>query len=294
MKLKIIGSGGCVSTPRPCCSCKVCQEAREKGFPYARTGASLLICTHEQSAGSQTSAVAGGILIDTPEDINYALNNANISQVDTILYSHIDPDHTMGMRVIEQLRMDWLAESTGSRLRDPISVMALPRVLQDLKAQGTKYGSALEYYEARGLVTLKEACSFEKAGIQIDLIPANAAGTVAIFVISKDGKKVIYAPCDVKPFPAHPAFDGADVLIIGNTIVGNVLKDGFVLSEDNPLRQELFVMEEIIAIKEQYHIDRVIITHLEEDWGKSYDDYKELEKQYSNITFAYDGMEVAL
>ena len=44
----------------------------------------------------------------------------------------------------------------------------------------------------------------------------------------------------------------------------------------------------------RYNIKEVIITHLEEDWGKSYDDYKELEKRYQGIRFAYDGMDVAL
>lgn len=86
----------------------------------------------------------------------------------------------------------------------------------------------------------------------------------------------------------------ADVLIIGNTIVGDILKDGFILKLDNPLREELFIMEEILEIKEQFHIKNVIVTHLEEDWGKSYDDYAELEKEYDGIQFAYDGMEVEL
>jgi len=53
MRVKIIGSGGCVSIPRPCCKCRVCKEAREMGFPYARTGASLFI-------------EGENILIDTP------------------------------------------------------------------------------------------------------------------------------------------------------------------------------------------------------------------------------------
>lgn len=90
MKIAITGSGGCVSIPRPCCNCKVCIQARDKGFPYARTGCSLFIDE-------------ANVLIDTPEDINYAINNANIENVDYILYSHSDPDHTMGMRLIEQL-----------------------------------------------------------------------------------------------------------------------------------------------------------------------------------------------
>lgn len=281
MKLKIIGSGGCVSTPRPCCDCKVCREAREKGFPYARTGCSLFI---EEA----------NVLIDTPEDINYALNHADVKQVDSILYSHIDPDHTMGMRVMEQLRMDWLKVSVGGQNTKPIRVATLPTILDDLKAQGTKYGSVLGYYEYRGLATL---CATEEVTIgdyHITLVPANEKNTVAIFVIEQNGKKAIYAPCDVKPFPDNELFYDADVLIIGNTIVGDVLKDGFVLEADNPLRRELFVMDEIVALKEKFCFKDVIITHLEEDWGKSYDDYLALEKQYEGIKFAYDGLELSL
>lgn len=50
-------------------------------------------------------------------------------------------------------------------------------------------------------------------------------------------------------------------------------------------------MNEIIALKNKYHIKRVIITHLEEDWGKSYDDYINLQKQFDGIEFALDGLE---
>ena len=55
----------------------------------------------------------------------------------------------------------------------------------------------------------------------------------------------------------------------GNTFVGEKLKDGYILSKDNPLRNELFSMDEIITLKNKYSIKKVIITHIEEDWGKS-------------------------
>ena len=115
---------------------------------------------------------------------------------------------------------------------------------------------------------------------------------MAIFIISSNSKKIIYAPCDVKPFPKSEKSQGADVLIIGNTIVGDILKDGFVLNENNPLRKELFT--KIDTIRKQYGIKRVIITHLEEDWGKSYDDYRELERELNFIHFAYDGLKIQL
>ena len=250
MKIKIIGSGGCVSTPRPCCSCRVCTEAREKGFPYARTGCSLFIEDEK-------------ILIDTPEDINYALNNAGVNEVKYILYSHCDPDHTMGMRVIEQLRMDWIGLSVGWKCKNPIRVSSLPTILEDIRLQRTRYGSVLDYYEWRGLVTTKGIRSLQVNGINIDLIPVDDAEHVAVFLISGNGRKVIYAPCDVKPFPHSEKFYNADLLIIGNTVVGDVLKDGFVLQEENPIRKELFILDEVMELKDKYAVKEVIITHLE-------------------------------
>lgn len=279
MKIKIIGSGGCVSIPKPCCNCSVCNEAREKGFPYARTGCSIFI-------------EEGKVLVDTPEDINYALNNGKIEGVDYVLYSHVDPDHTMGMRLFEQLRMDWLKSSIGIECKESVKVISLPTILEELKMQRTKYGSSLEYYVSRGLITLQEDYNLKVGKLFIEIIPANGQESVAIFIFTQNDKKVIYAPCDVKPFPDNDNFQYADVLIIGNTIIGDKLKNGFILEQENPLREELFIMDEIVALKEKYHIKKVIITHIEEDWGKSYDDYVRLQKEYDEIYFAYDGMEV--
>lgn len=281
MKLKMIGSGGCVSISRPLCQCRVCKEAREKGFPYARCGCSLYIEDIH-------------VLIDTPEDIVYALNHANIKAVDYIFYSHIDPDHTMGMRVIEQLRLDWLAYSIGKRCENSIIVGSLPKILQDLKYQGTKYGSALEYYEGMNLVKTQAFENMDIGSIHLELIPVDESCSVTLFILTEGDYKVIYAPCDVKPFPENHRFKDADCLIIGNTIVGDVLKDGFILEDSNGLRKELFVMEELVALKNKYNIKRVIVTHLEEDWGKTYDDYLELTKGYEGIEFAYDGLEINL
>ncbi len=42
----------------------------------------------------------------------------------------------------------------------------------------------------------------------------------------------------------------------------------------------------------QFTETNLLITHLEEDWGKSYEDYLELQKQYEGIEFAYDGLKI--
>ncbi|CEQ06536.1 metallo-hydrolase/oxidoreductase [[Clostridium] sordellii] len=278
MRFKILGSGGCVALPKPLCSCSVCEEARIKGVPFSRYGCSIFL---EDIS----------LLVDTPEDIVHAINHSNIKNIDNVLFSHVDPDHTLGMRVFEQLRLNWLEVSEGKECNKPINVYAVESVMFDMNSIKFKFGSYLDYYEnTRNLIkreTIDKSIFIDR--IKISCIKVNHA---TIFVFEENNKKVIYAPCDVKPLPNDDIFNNADVLIIGSTIVGNVLKDGFVLKDDNPLRNDFFTMDEIEDIKRKYNISKVIITHLEEDWGKSYNDYLKLECQYNGIQFAYDEMEI--
>ncbi|AST58081.1 metal-dependent beta-lactamase superfamily i [Thermoanaerobacterium thermosaccharolyticum] len=276
MKFIILGSGGCTAIPRPLCKCKICKEAREKGKPYSRFGCSLFLVDLK-------------LLVDTPEDIVHALNYANIQQVNSVLFSHIDPDHTLGMRVFEHMRLDWLQISEGKECSNPIDVFAMDHVMSDVNSISSKFGSYLDYYEnIRNIIKRKVVSNFVYLDdIKITFIKANLA---TVFVFEQGKRRVIYAPCDVKPFPNNDIFKGADIMIIGNTIIGEILKDGFILKENSSLRDELFSMNEIEQLRNEYGIKKVIITHIEEDWGKSYDDYLELQKQYKDIVFAYDGM----
>lgn len=278
MKFRIVGSGGCVSLPKPLCNCEVCKEARSKGRPYSRCGCSLFLEDIN-------------LLVDTPEDIAYGINYCGINEIERVLFSHVDPDHTLGMRVFEHLRLNWLDISCGKNCENPIEVFALDNVMKSINSIRFEYGSYLDYYEnVRNLIKRKSVNDhIFIEDIKVSFIKANHA---TVFVFEKEGKKLIYAPCDVKPFPESKLFLDADCLIIGNTIVGDVLKDGFLLKEDNPLRDELFTINEIEDLKIRYRIKRVIITHLEEDWGKSYDDYIQLEKELDGIEFAYDGMKI--
>ena len=282
MKFVITGSGGCVCTPKPLCQCIVCTEARKKGYPYSRLGCSLYL---EDIA----------LLVDTPEDISMALNNADIKSVDYIMYSHWDPDHTLGMRVIEQLRLEWLDYYDNIKPQNPIIVYAQKDVMNDVSAISSKYGSILSYYESMGLMKreiVKQ--SIKVKDIKITLLPVPTTSAVSVFVFESNGKKLVYAPCDCIPFPSDNIIKNADILIIGNTFIGNVLKNKKEITTEHPLYKELHSMESVINIAKKMNIKNIIITHIEEDWGKSYDDYKNLEKEYSNIKFAVDKMIIDL
>jgi phosphoribosyl 1,2-cyclic phosphate phosphodiesterase len=233
------------------------------------------------------------LLIDTPEDIAVALNHSVVKEIDHVLYTHLDPDHTLGLRVFEQLRLNWMDVFEGRECTRPIHLYAMPHVMEDLNLIRSKYGPFLDYYEeTRNLVKRIEVSeSLVLASIKISFIQVAAS---SIFVFEEKGKKLIYAPCDVKPFPDHELFYDADVLIIGDTVIGDVVKDGYVIADDNPIYNELYHMNEVLALKDKFRVKELIFTHIEEDWGKSYDDLKELEKSYKQVRFAYDGMEISL
>jgi len=280
MRFTIIGSGGCVCLPKPLCQCEVCVEARQKGGRYKRYGCSLYL---EDAA----------LLVDTPEDIAHALNAANIREVERVLFTHNDPDHTMGIRIFEQLRLDWLDFSENIPPRSAVDVYATPEVMETLNGIGVGRGAMLDYYEEMGLARrrfLTEPLNIN--GIKISAIPVEKAQPVSVFIFEEGSRKVIYAPCDCKPFPMSEAMRGADLLIIGNTFVGDIFKNGRVLGADNLFRRELHSMDDVLEIKSKLSIKNVIITHIEEDWGKSYDDYIALEEEYPGVRFAYDGMKV--
>lgn len=282
MECVIIGSGGCVSLPRPTCRCPICQEARQKKAPYARFGCSLF-CSDAK------------LLIDTPEDIVHALNMADVDGVEVIAYSHWDPDHTLGIRVLEQLRISWLDISVGMFHPEPVRVLASDAVMRDVRAIANTFGSFLAYYERMGLARPEVVARDVRIGeVLVTLVPVDKDGHVTVFVLEAHGRRLVYAPCDCKPFPSDPLFQGADVLVMGNTMVGPALKDGFVPAQDNPLHRELYTLEGALALKERFDIPRLVITHLEEEWGKSYDDYCALEKQLTGVQFAYDGMRIVV
>jgi len=113
--------------------------------------------------------------------------------------------------------------------------------------------------------------------------------------VDQKGKKLLYAPCDTKPFPlqSEHVYD-VDVLITQPGYFESGLKDGFVYPDNDPTRDDLYSIEETIEIAERIGAQKVIFTHLEEYWNRSYSDYVELEAKFSNVKFAYDGMEVVI
>lgn len=284
MKLIILGSGGATTIPRPGCRCRVCVEARVKGVPYARSSASMYIPDIN-------------VLFDTPEEIASQLNREGINAINYIFYSHWHPDHTLGLRIVEKMYKFWLGRFVrGDKPTKKVQVCALTKVMLDLK---NKYGSFLDFYKLDLIETidLGNTSPFKIGDYKIT--PFEIAGsyvTSTVFLIEYEKKKVIYAPCDIKPFPKNPQLENPDLLILGEVFPEGPLKEGITIPKDNPLREELFSMEEALELVKSLGAKKTVFTHIEEEWGRSYDDYKAIEKRHrrNNIRFAYDGMKISV
>lgn len=280
MELTILGSGGCMVIPKPLCQCGVCKEAREKGPPFERTGPSLFI--HDEN-----------ILIDTPAEISLQLNRSRIESVDYLMFTHLDPDHIEGFRFVEQIAIDF---RTWNAFPEKQIHLVLPQLLLErLRNVRTAYGSQLNYFEERGFIRCSAFNGQTKLGnITVTAFPVDRGDQISfVYIFEKQGCKIVYAPCDIKPFPENRTeVQQADLLLIQPGIFEHGLKDGYMYPDDHISRTTLYTMDETIALGKRIHAKKILFIHLEEYWNRSYTDYSSIQDAYDNVQFAYDGMRV--
>lgn len=268
--------------PKPLCGCRVCEEARKKGVPYERTGPSAFL--HDEN-----------LLIDTPAEIAYQLNRSHIERIDYLLFTHLDPDHVEGCRVVEQITLDF---RTWEAYPDKQIRLILPEQLDNrLRNIRSVYGPLIDYYEKQGFV--KRTCfrdTIEIGKIKITGIPVDRGSQFSfIYVFEKESRRMIYASCDIKPFPEdRPEVQSADLLVIQPGIFEEGLKHDFTYGKDHISRTTLYTFEETLALAGRIEAGQILFVHLEEYWNRSHDDYMKLEQRFDNINFAYDGMRVTV
>ncbi|MFC1971127.1 MBL fold metallo-hydrolase [Chloroflexota bacterium] len=159
----------------------------------------------------------------------------------------------------------------------------------------SQYGSVLDFYEESGFIKLKTFHDkIEIGNIQMTAIPVGRDSRVAfVYVFEKSERRVVYAPCDIKPFPEHrDEVQNADLLIIQPGIFVDGLKHGFKYPVGHISRTTLYTFKQTVELAIRLQARKVVFVHLEEYWNRSYDDYHLLEAKNSNIHFAYDGMEL--
>ena len=280
MRWTILGSGGCMVIPKPLCRCRVCREAREKGIPYARTGPAAFL--HDIN-----------LLIDTPAEIISQLNRAPIKRIDYLTFSHLDPDHIEGFRMVEQLTLDF---RTWRAYPQKQICLLLPEELSErLSKVSSQYGPVLDFYRESGFLRLELFRNTIRVGeVGITALPVDRGSQISfVYVLEKAGRRVVYAPCDIKPFPKHrQEVQHADLLVIQPGIFEKGLKHGFRYPAEHISRTTLYTFEQTLELASQLNARKTVFMHLEEYWNRSYDDYRALEAKYPEVRFAYDGMQL--
>lgn len=277
MEITILGSGGCTVIPKPCCTCRICVEARKKGVPYERTGPSAFI--HNEN-----------LLIDTPAEIALQLNRCNINHVDYLIFSHLDPDHVEGFRVVEQIALDF--RSWKAYPEKKIRLLLPKYLFNRLKKIQSAYGPLVDYFESQGFIETRSFNDNIKIGdLDITAIGIDRGTQIAfIYVFEKQGARTVYAPCDIKPFPEKRAeVINADLLIIQPGIFESGLKHGFAYPGDHISRTTLYTFEETLELANRISSRHVLFIHLEEYWNRSHDQYMSIAKNIDGIDFAHDG-----
>jgi len=268
--------------PKPLCQCRVCQEARGKGVPYARAGPSAFL--HDIN-----------LLIDTPAEIVTLLNRSPIRRVDYLLFTHLDPDHLEGFRVVEQIALDF--RTWRAYPKKQICLLLPEQLSERVRGIRSQYGPQIDFYQESGFVQLKLfQDKVQLRNVWITAIPVDRGSQLSfVYVFEKSGRKVVYAPCDIKPFPEHRnEVQQADLLIIQPGIFEEGLKHSFSYQAEHISRTTLYTFEQTVDLATRLQAKRVLFVHLEEYWNRSYDDYCALESNNQMIRFAYDGMQLTV
>ncbi len=283
MKLTILGSGGIIPIPKPFCQCKLCKEARRRDVPYSRTGPSAFL--HDIN-----------LLIDTPPQIADSINKANLKQIDNLIYTHLDGDHFDGHSTLISLYFD--GTKFCYKPKKTINLFVPKKINEKLKTITSQYGNLFDFYTKYKVVNKKIIKNkVEINGITIIpiFVRDNPANSYIYLFIDKNGKKILYAPCDTKPFPFESKYVyDVDLFVTQTGFFENGLKEGFVYPQDDYTRVELYSFDQTLEIAGKIRAKEILFIHLEEYWNRTYDDYKRLEKKYPNIRFAYDGMSLEI
>lgn len=283
MRVEFLGSGGSITTPQPGCGCRVCGQARDKGLPYSRGGPSVFVHGPD-------------VLIDTPEEIKEQLNRSQVRRIEACFYSHWHPDHTMGRRVWE-MNKDWRGWPPQNRRT---AIYIPQQVAVDF---GERLGTwdHFDFLERQGLVRLIQMRDGGSVRINdTEILPFRLAEDyVYAFLFQGQDKRLLIVPDELLGWEPPADLGPLDlaVLPMGVTEFDPFTGERHVAEEHPVLRHEATFRQTLEVVRE-LDARRVVLTHIEEPNGLTYDDLCRLERHLLNdrglsVTFAYDTLVVA-
>ena len=280
VELVFLGTAGAETTPKVGCLCRVCQEARLKGGRFVRNGPSVFL------AGAS-------VLFDTPEDADKSLEREGIHEVRHLVYTHWHPDHTAGRRVLEQLNMDWL-----DRKKRRVTDVWLPNWVREHFRKRHGLEENLEYFERAGIARINEVGEgepFQLDGITVRPFRMAQPGLTA-YILERGSRRWVFALDDTKDWKPSTEFSDPDLLVLETGWFERDPEGGIIVPSGHPIRNEEASFDETLDIIDRINPQKAVLTHIEQLWDRSYEDYLELEKKHNGhkLEFAYDGLRINL
>lgn len=280
MEVVFLGTAGAETTPKVGCLCRVCQEARHNRGRFVRNGPSVFL------AGVSA-------MFDTPEDVDKSLEREGIHEVRHLIYTHFHPDHTAGIRVLEQLNMDWLHPEARR-----VTQVWLPTWVREDFQKRFGLMEHLEYFERAGIARIHEMGEgepFRLDGVTMRPFKMPQPGLTA-YILEQEARRVVFALDDTRNWKPEAEFLDPDLLVLETGWFERDPQGRIIVPSGHSIRDEEASFEETLSIIEQVNPRKVVLTHIEQLWARSYEDYLELETKHHshNLQFAYDGLRVKL
>jgi phosphoribosyl 1,2-cyclic phosphate phosphodiesterase len=280
LRVEFLGTGGSMPIPRALCDCAICEQARERGVPYARNNPSVFVHGPD-------------VLIDTPGEINNQLNRSTVEEIAACFYSHWHPDHTMGRHIFSLLNADFRAWPYRPRRTTPLY---LPRQVAADARQFLGIWDHLRYLEERERVVeireLTDGETVELGGVAIRPLQL-AQDFVYAFLFEESGRKLLIAMDELDGWDPPAEARGVDLAVVPKGVAEfHPLTGERHMAADHPVFDEEATFEDTLAIVEKLDARRVVMTHIEESDSLSHDDLEQLSDRLRadglNISFAYD------
>lgn len=258
MKLTFLGTGTSFGVPQLGCACAVC-HSRDPRDRRTRVGAAV-----ETDEGSV-------ILIDTPPELRLQLIQAEIDQVDAVLFTHEHADHTHGiddLRAITARQRAHLPMYGSAGTLDALAqkfVYIFDDSIRPLPGTSKPQGRA---------VVMKGGDTMEIAGVNVTAVPV-PHGPITVFAY-RIGPLAYVTDAKSVPDDAVAMLRGARVLVI------NAL-----FRSAHPSHLSL---PEALDVARTVGADRTYLTHLTHD-----NFHADLEAELPpGVSPAFDGLTVTI
>lgn len=286
LTVTVLGSGGNSPIPTPTCRCRICERARREGVPHARHGNSLYL--------EELAAV-----VDAPEFVYENLERESVDDLEYLLLTHWHPDHSAGLRVVQSRSMARMFADPDHGLvetarADRPTVVTTRRVYE---RTCEVYAGLRHFVEDVGFadVHFLDEEPLVVGDARVEAVPYSLSGDgdldATAFVVDRGDATALFATDDARYLEEDALPERVDLAVFECGYFRETPAGTRILTDlDETILADELTHEEVLARVDRLAPARTLLTEIEHLYGRDYDDYRDLEADYEDVRFAYDGL----